>query len=108
VTDGTSKTFAIGERDGFGVTDPTKGHYAAYWTGVTSAAWVNPVLANVLNTGAFRLNGTNHYSVGSLHAGGGGNCTFADGSVEWISENIDGTTWELLGQIADGKAVPLF
>jgi prepilin-type N-terminal cleavage/methylation domain-containing protein len=104
VTDGTSKTFALGERDGAGAENPN-GRLAAYWTGGIRSRWVNSTLSNVINNGALQLNGTSHYGTGSLHAGGGGNFVLADCSVHWVSENIDGTIYEYLGMIADGHSV---
>lgn len=107
VTDGTSKTFAIGERDGKGA-EQMPGRLAAYWTGAIRCQWVNSTLSNVTNNGTYRLNGTSSYGTGSLHAGGGGNFVLADGSVHWVSENIDGTIWEYLGMMADGHSVSEF
>ena len=44
---------------------------------------------------------------GSLHAGGAF-FLFADGSVRFVSENIDSTTYGLLGSMADGEVVSGF
>ena len=58
-----------------------------------------------MNANAFWLiNGTYRFGTGSLHTGDGTNAAFADGHVQWISDNIDGATWETLGGIADSGA----
>ncbi|WP_417850773.1 DUF1559 domain-containing protein [Thalassoglobus sp.] len=46
-------------------------------------------------------------TVGSLHTGGA-HVLLGDGAVRFISENIDGTTRERLGYIADGQPVGEF
>ena len=40
----------------------------------------------------------------SYHAGGV-NCCFADGSVHFISNNIQLATWQALGTVAGGEVV---
>ena len=41
----------------------------------------------------------------SYHSGGV-QCVFADGSVHFISEEIDGFVWRALGTVAGGETVP--
>jgi len=129
ITDGTSKTFALGERDGSYVdtySKPlgTRGHIAGAWIGPSEGRYISEVLANVVATaaisnsnngdgGAFLLNGYTFgstatkdqaYGCGSLHPGGA-NMGMADASVRFISENIDSATWEMLGGINDGNSM---
>jgi prepilin-type N-terminal cleavage/methylation domain-containing protein len=102
VSDGTSNTFMIGERHGLAATmspaDPTykSTPRAAYWTGSIRAKWVNSTLTNVRNHAGFLLNGTSAYGTSSLHVGGG-HFTRADGSTAFVSDSIDGATFEALG-----------
>jgi len=110
ILDGTSFTLMIGERDGSRAVLITSGRYAAYWPGAIRAQWANSHLSNVDNdiNGNFLLNSTNFaYGTGSYHQQGG-NFAFADGRVQFISENIDGPTWSHLGTMADGIAVGSF
>jgi prepilin-type N-terminal cleavage/methylation domain-containing protein/prepilin-type processing-associated H-X9-DG protein len=129
IVDGTTKTFAFGERDGSLVdtyTKPagTRGHVAGSWIGGSQGRYIDEVLANCVgpsaitkskngSSGAFLLNGFTFgttaakdqiYGFGSKHSGGA-NMGMADASVRFISENIDGMTWELLGGIEDGNAM---
>ena len=102
VSDGASNTLMIGERSGLAaITDPADPAYgsaprAAYWTGAIRARWVNSTLANIRNHAGFLINGTSAYGTSSLHAGGA-HFTRADGSTAFVSENIDGATFEALG-----------
>jgi prepilin-type N-terminal cleavage/methylation domain-containing protein/prepilin-type processing-associated H-X9-DG protein len=128
ITDGTSKTFAIGERDGDYISTYTRplgfrGRMAGAWVGPTEAKYPSQVLGNCVapstignsknaSSGSFLLNGyslkgtskDNEYCIGSKHSGGA-NLGLADGSVRFISENIDAATWELLGGIDDGNSM---
>ena len=111
VTDGTSKTFLIGERDGAGSVNTKSdsrgapepdGRLAAYWTGAIRGRWVNSTLANIRNSAAFLLNGTSKYGTGSLHVNGA-NFALTDGSVRFVSEDIDGIVWEAMGTRERGE-----
>jgi prepilin-type N-terminal cleavage/methylation domain-containing protein/prepilin-type processing-associated H-X9-DG protein len=128
ITDGTSKTFAIGERDGDYPNSYTRplgfrGRMAGAWVGPMQAQYPDEVLGNCVasstvsnsinaSSGSFLINGyslagsskDNEYCIGSKHAGGA-NLGMADGSVRFISENIDAATWELLGGINDGNTM---
>jgi len=102
IMDGTSNTLAVGERDSFPAPFKDK---AAEWVGhvgnngFAGANEHSSVLGNMgterwINTGrsdAFR----------STHAGGA-HFLFCDGKVAFLSENIDFTTYQYLGQKADG------
>jgi prepilin-type N-terminal cleavage/methylation domain-containing protein len=102
VSDGTSNTFMIAERNGLAAimstTDPNYGSAprAAYWTGSIRSRWVNSTLTNVRNHAAFLINGTSAYGTSSLHVSGA-HFTRADGSTAFVSENIDGDVFQALG-----------
>jgi prepilin-type N-terminal cleavage/methylation domain-containing protein len=102
ISDGTSNTLMVGERNGMAEQDPADGPPAAYWTGAIRARWVNSTLSNIRNSGEFLINGTNSngkpnkWCVSSLHQGGA-QFTRADGSALFISEDVDGELWQALG-----------
>ena len=104
ITDGSSKTLMVGERDG-GLQDGLSNRPAAYWPGAIRARWVNSTLANARNNSVFLINGTGNtnYGTGSLHPGGGAYFAFGDGSVRFISENVDGLVWEAMSTRAGGE-----
>ena len=91
VSDGTSNTFMIGERNGLvaiiGPTDP--GFGPAPQGRVLDRAirprWVNSTLANIRNHAAFLINGTSAYGTSSFHVSGA-HFTRADGSTAFVSE----------------------
>ena len=110
ITDGTSNTAMIGERCWELVGVPYR---SGCWAGVGGAA--NPandfdVMYFMGDSDAGRMNGTGVNSEGeldqfsSLHTGGA-QFLLGDGSVRFISENIDGGTWENLGQRNDGQVI---
>jgi prepilin-type N-terminal cleavage/methylation domain-containing protein len=103
ISDGTSNTLMVGERNGLAEQEPS-GPPAAYWTGAIRARWVNSTLSNIRNEGAFLINGTNRYGTSSLHQGGA-QFTRADGSALFISEDVDGDLWQALGTRA-GEETP--
>jgi prepilin-type N-terminal cleavage/methylation domain-containing protein/prepilin-type processing-associated H-X9-DG protein len=105
IADGTSKTLMIVERDGSNVTRTNHldglGKDGSWWAGSIRLAWPKTHLTNVNANAFWLINGTYRFGTGSLHTGDGTNAVFADGHVQWISDNIDGPTWETLGGIAD-------
>jgi len=74
---------------------PPLGGGGGQTTDVTTAA------VNVNANATWLINGTYRFGTGSLHTGNGTNAAFADGHVQWIIDNIDGSTWETLGGMAD-------
>ena len=107
VTDGTSHTLMVAERDGERAVGAT-GRFASYWTGAIRSRWVNSHLTNIQNdiAGKFLMNSPSFaYGVGSLHTAG---CAFAfaDAHVEFLSEDVDGVAWQCLGTMAEGVPLP--
>jgi prepilin-type N-terminal cleavage/methylation domain-containing protein len=106
IIDGTSKTLMVAERDGALADAAATGagiREAAYWAGAIRARWLNSTLGNARNNGAFRINGTSRWSIGSLHPGRGTYGTFGDGSVRFVTEDIDGLVWEAMATRAGGE-----
>jgi prepilin-type N-terminal cleavage/methylation domain-containing protein/prepilin-type processing-associated H-X9-DG protein len=105
IVDGTSKTLMLVERDGSNINQSDHlnglGKDGSWWAGSIRLRWPKTHLTNVNANATFLINGTYRYGTGSLHAGDGTNAVFADGHVQWISDNIDGSTWETLGGMAD-------
>ena len=110
VTDGTSNTFAIGE---------AIGAYSNwtwwFWANGTTATTSIPLNAPAVCSGgaglqkdqalrACRGDWNNNYSFKSMHSGGGQFC-MGDGSVRFISENIDLNIYRAMGTIMNGEAV---
>ncbi len=107
VTDGTSNVFLVGEsKYQLSAAESTKpnGWASAGVTGSFAASGVVAATFNQINTviataARNHADQTSHF--GSFHVGG---CHFlmADGSVHFVSENIDLATYQTLGNRADG------
>lgn len=128
VTDGTSNTFAIGERTVFGANLQNDGSWPS-WCGPGGGGAMNTVSSSV----TFKLNHpTQMHSFSSHHPGGAQFC-FVDGSTHFVSEDIschsaslDASnagdpalfrqaaqqgqlgTYQLLGAIDDGMTIDTF
>jgi prepilin-type processing-associated H-X9-DG protein len=95
ITDGTSNTIMVGERRGelcrhIGL---FSNNFQGFWTGQK----INSPSIQPTNDSAYEQNsGMSSYHVGGAHA------VFADGSVKFISQNIDFPTFNYLGNKADG------
>jgi len=95
IEDGSSNTIAVGEIVWIRVANGVQlRHQAAVWAGCVQGQQGNCV-DDVLATGRAAINHlTNNAdqlaeSFSSLHSGGGASFVFADGSVHFISQNID-------------------
>lgn len=121
ITDGTSNTVAIGEvpygvngtRDSSGTLIDYRG---SVWIGVTaegarSNVATHQTLRAITGSGnpstSYKINGTNAWSFGSHHMGGA-QFVLADGSVRFITENIDGMTLNRISERNDGDVVGEF
>lgn len=108
ITDGTSNTIAVGEgytalmRAIDGPTHPNVGDFSV-WAG-TNNQHQNVVAESNL---AHVPNGNRDDSFASQHEGGV-QFLFADGSVKFVSENVDMNTFRNLGDKADGNVVGEF
>ena len=112
VTDGTSNTGFVGEI-ALGTINGTD-HGGAIWIGTALstgyAAAMNTLSGTVVSsTTGYRLydiNGTNKYAFSSFHTGGS-QFVLVDGSVRFLSENIDSLTLDNFANKADGNVVAL-
>ncbi|WP_339729776.1 DUF1559 domain-containing protein [uncultured Gimesia sp.] len=117
IHDGTTNTFIMGELSW----DPEKVSGAGYtnqrraWTqgtqttdSTTSASYSCRNIATVINSAGYKSGSAwfNDSSFGSMHVGG---CHFmlADGSVRFVSENIDFATYLAAGSRDDGETLSL-
>jgi hypothetical protein len=122
VTPTTTATMPIGHAVWVGVTNPTLGSGLASALGdvavETATAIVNsPFALTALTTSAasFRINGNNTQTVprgqttgfGSMHVGGA-HFLLGDGSVKFITDNLDTNTYRNLGTMNDGNQVGEF
>jgi prepilin-type N-terminal cleavage/methylation domain-containing protein len=105
ITDGTSKTFMIGERDGSADSNPT-GYHAGVWIGPTNPKQPNSVLghAGLDPENQFESaspSSAKDFGFSSVHKGGAGFC-LADGSAMFVSVNIDKQVYKALGTRNEG------
>jgi prepilin-type N-terminal cleavage/methylation domain-containing protein len=133
VLDGTSNTMMVVER--FWDGKDSEERRGCVWVGRSpysksgslEAGNKYSTIVRVENTPDWLINGLNNNSAASMHSGvglvtsgGSGdsgliqrggvgiNLLMADGSVRFCSSNMDGATWQLLGQMQDGLAVGEF
>jgi prepilin-type N-terminal cleavage/methylation domain-containing protein len=98
IVDGTSNTFLLLERRG--ELSLYSGLFGNNWQGVQTGMKPNSPSIDMTTDGAWTKNGgasSNH--VGGLHA------LMSDGSVRFISNNIDFATYNYLGNKSDGQVV---
>ena len=117
IPDGTSNTFLIGERDGAILGVDSNGEEfqrgAAVWCGAERAAWLNTCLGPTSGDAKWTLNSADFgfweqwVPFSSSHPGGI-NFARADGSVTYVTDGIDGDTFEQSGTRAGGEVVPQF
>ena len=111
ITDGTSNTFIIGERDGAPIT-PTLTREAATWLGSRQANWMNQSLApcssnSDLTINSIVSNNNNRFSSISSQHSGGAIFGRADGSTQFVSEVIDATAYEAMGTKSNGEVASI-
>jgi prepilin-type processing-associated H-X9-DG protein len=116
ITDGSSNTLLVGERDSLG------NRYAALVCGETRTGTIHTTSRAVvawtefqMMTGKGGTTGTPDQAFGSQHPGGANFC-LCDGSVRFISQNVawadtsagnvQPLTFNMLGMKADGLVVP--
>jgi len=98
-TDGTSNTCMVGEVSTFGI------HSGTIWIGKRwNQGGRNEVCVEMQSDAGSLINGTDNFAFSSVHEGGA-HFLFGDGRVQFLSENIDGTTYEFLGARNDGNVI---
>jgi len=107
IPDGTSNTFIVGERDNQPLTNGQE-RRAAVWSGPRQANWLNTCLGPTTSQAEFTLNGpigtgqSRWTNFSSSHPSGA-NFGRADGSVIYVSDTVDGGTYESMGTRAGGE-----
>jgi prepilin-type N-terminal cleavage/methylation domain-containing protein/prepilin-type processing-associated H-X9-DG protein len=104
ITDGSSNTLAVGEIGWDGNTGSNSKLGGGVWIGYYDDGKYGGVFFIGNSTPNFRINGTEKHAFNSRHPGGA-NFLRADASVRFISETINGQTWEDLAQRNDGNPV---
>jgi prepilin-type processing-associated H-X9-DG protein len=75
------------------------------WMGISpSPITSSNVMSATDNNTTWRINGSSAYAFNSSHVGGV-HFVFADGRVRFLSENINGGTYQNLGRKADGNVI---
>jgi prepilin-type N-terminal cleavage/methylation domain-containing protein/prepilin-type processing-associated H-X9-DG protein len=128
ITDGTSKSLMIAERDGSYMDNytrvcGTRGRIAGIWVGPTEARYLDQYFVNIGDEndggGVYLVNATipsptaaecsgvgkkTAYSAGSVHAGGA-NVALCDGTVRFVPDSIDTATWKSVGGVSDSRTL---
>ena len=98
IRDGTSNTFMVGEKHGTPGEANSCGWAEAAYSGNSVIRCTSPL------QGAINSSPTCAYCFRSKHEGGAFFC-FADGTVKFISENIDATVYDALGTRAGNELI---
>ena len=111
ISDGTTNTFLLGERDGNPITGTIRTRGAALWIG-DNVEFLNSTCGPTTSNGARTLNAVSNarnpsfVSLGSLHTGGA-NFARADGSVAFIEDTIEPRIYEAGGTRSGGEVASL-
>ncbi|HUG93218.1 MAG TPA: DUF1559 domain-containing protein [Planctomycetaceae bacterium] len=97
--DGASNTFGVGERR-FDWPDGT--HKGGIWAGKYAPVAYGSNIWSCVDVPPHRINGNKEWAFSSFHPGGA-HFLLCDGSVRFISEQINGTTYERLAQRNDNQ-----
>ncbi|WP_417388542.1 DUF1559 domain-containing protein [Gimesia sp.] len=106
--DGSSNTFAIGEKyrrdiDGTLTSQVAGEYYGAVWVGIAPDVRAANVVGQLAPTGSsYAVNGGSVNAFASQHAGGA-HFLFIDGRVQFISENMDQDKLSAIATGNDGK-----
>lgn len=111
IRDGSTNTIIVGEC----VLDPgdpnNDGKVGAIWAGmrgeVTDDVYISDTCWFISGDPDWKINGLKKQAFGSRHSGGA-NFGLADGSVQFLSENIDAATLSHLADRADGEVLGEF
>ncbi|MFK7777796.1 MAG: DUF1559 domain-containing protein [Gimesia sp.] len=109
-TDGTSNTFAVGEKyrrdlDSTLTSQTTGEYYGATWVGITPDIRAAAVVGRLAPTGSsYSVNGGSVNAFASQHVGGA-QFLFIDGRVRFISENMDQDKLSAIGVGNDGTVI---
>ena len=95
VTDGLSKTFAVGERR---FEDPQKG---AIWVGKFGPETFASTVWSCVHADPHRINGSKEWAFSSNHPGGA-HFVLCDGSVSFFLEDMDVKLYQFMAQRDDG------
>jgi hypothetical protein len=113
ITDGTTNTFLAGERNqalgsaawGASIPDDTYSYNMMTMMGMTNMAGGGNLGRQVLGSGASNPNASgNNTGFGSLHVGGC-HMLLGDGSVRFVSNNVNNTTFQNLSNRMDGQII---
>ena len=109
ISDGTTNTFLLGERDGAPVPNSSRGRIrgAATWIGnfarhLNATCGVTGTGVYVLNPAGTNSNDSRFSAFGSTHEGGA-NFAYGDGSVHFVSETISTLVYQAGGSRAGGE-----
>tara|TARA_R110002111_G_scaffold247140_3_gene310088 strand:- start:15751 stop:16656 length:906 start_codon:yes stop_codon:yes gene_type:complete len=105
IKDGSSNTVLMGETARGRVGSNT--YNGGVWVGYYDNGKTASVVWTTENHPTALINGTSPWAFSSSHTGGA-HFLLGDGGVRFLSENIDGTTYENLGNISDGNVVGEF
>ena len=111
ITDGSTNTFIIGERDGAEMGVDSSGNKqtraASTWCGTDAVTWLDTHLGPTSSDPRWTLNSSvvgwkeQYVPFASSHPGGA-NFGRADGSVAFVADSVDGAIYEAMGDKADG------